>query len=91
MAEKTASRIREILGRLGALHLLLQSDEHHTVSSLATALGVSERAIRYELEFMKDYCGAPIWWNRKQGHHYDEEWDLTIPVPNGYWQFVPKE
>jgi len=65
------------LARLLSLDSLLRSGQRQTCSSLATQLEVSERTIRSDIAFLRARFGAPLEYNRRQGHHYtDPDWRL---------------
>ncbi|MBE7380487.1 MAG: WYL domain-containing transcriptional regulator [Leptolyngbya sp. SIO1E4] len=65
------------LERLLAIDELIRKPKRPTAESLAAALEVSERTIRYDLDFLRDRYHAPLENNRKQGYHYtDPDWRL---------------
>ena len=69
------------LERLLAIDELIRKLERQTAESLAAALEVSERTIRYDLDFLRDRYRAPLENNRQQGYHYtDPDWRLPSVV-----------
>lgn len=67
------------LERLLAIDTLIRSHDRHTAESMAAALEVSERTIRYDLDFLRDRYSAPLDNNRQQGYHYtDPDWRLPV-------------
>lgn len=73
------------LERLLKIDALVRSDEKYTASKLAEELEVSERSIRYDLEFLKDRYHAPLQFTRAKGYHYaDPTWNLpSVPLTQG--------
>lgn len=73
------------LERLLKLDDLLRTSHRSTTTELKTALGVSERTIRYDLEFLRDRFDAPIEYDSKLGFHYtDPNWRLpSISLTQG--------
>lgn len=73
------------LERLLELDGLLRTSARSTTTELKVALGVSERTIRYDLDFMRDRFGAPIEYDARRGFHYtDLNWRLpSIPLTQG--------
>ncbi|MEM9007411.1 MAG: WYL domain-containing protein [Cyanobacteria bacterium P01_F01_bin.86] len=65
--------------RLLAIDELIRKPERQTAESLAAVLEVSERTIRYDLDFLRDRYAAPLANNRKQGYHYtNPDWRLPV-------------
>ncbi len=73
------------LERLLQLDTLLRSNERQTADSLASALEVSERTIRSDLDFLRDRYHAPLKFSKARGHYYtDSEWRLpSITLSQG--------
>jgi predicted DNA-binding transcriptional regulator YafY len=73
------------LERLLQIDQLLRSGQRQTASSLASALEVSERTIRSDLNFLRDRYHAPLEFHRTKGYHYtDSAWRLpTISLSKG--------
>jgi len=73
------------LERLLELDSLLRSASRSTTTELKAALGVSERTIRYDLDFLRDRFEAPIAYDPQRGFHYtDPDWRLpSIPLTEG--------
>jgi len=73
------------LERLLQIDALLRSNQRQTAGSLAKAMEVSERTIRYDLAFLRDRFNAPLEFDRCQGYHYtDLSWRLpSISLTKG--------
>jgi predicted DNA-binding transcriptional regulator YafY len=73
------------LERLLELDHFLRTQSRSTTTELKVALGVSERTVRYDLEFLRDRYGAPIDYDTKRGFYYtDSNWRLpSIPLTQG--------
>jgi len=65
------------LKRLLDIDLHLRRLKCNTASNLAKLLEVSNRTIRYDLQFLIDNFNAPLSYTRKRGWHYtDDTWRL---------------
>jgi predicted DNA-binding transcriptional regulator YafY len=73
------------LVRLLEIDRLLRSSERCTAINLASLLEVSERTIRYDLDFLRDSFHAPLEFDRQKGYHYtDPTWRLpAYPLSKG--------
>lgn len=73
------------LERLLQLDALLRSGNRCTAASLAASVGMSERTIRNDLDFLRDRYHAPLDWNHSKGYYYTEaDWRLpSISLSKG--------
>jgi predicted DNA-binding transcriptional regulator YafY len=71
--------------RILKLDALLRNYDRSTAQYLATALEVSERTVRADIEFLRNRLAAPIKYSRKLGFHYEDlTWRLsTFPLTQG--------
>lgn len=61
---------RSSLERLVAIHSAISSGEWSTASAMAAELGVSQRTIERDIEFLRDRLHAPIRFDRKAHRYY---------------------
>jgi predicted DNA-binding transcriptional regulator YafY len=73
------------LERLLEIDGFLRSNQRHTATSMAEVLGVNERTVRNDIEFMRSRFEAPIEVSKARGYYYsDLSWRLpTIPLSRG--------
>lgn len=73
------------LERLLQIDTFLRSGQRHTATNMAELLGVTERTVRKDIDFMRDRFGAPISSTKVKGYYYTEpDWRLpTIPLSEG--------
>lgn len=73
------------LERLLQIDTFLRSEQRHTATSMAEVLGVTERTVRKDIDFMRDRFSAPISSTKVKGYYYTElDWRLpTIPLSEG--------
>ena len=73
------------LERLLQIDTFLRSRQRHTATSMPEVLGVTERTVRKDIDFMRDRFSAPISSTKVKGYYYTEpDWRLpTIPLSQG--------